>query len=118
MSAILAPMAGELIFGRFPVKRFTFNQNTAATHEVVPLVAGKRIVVINAFLKCATGQTITWIRGTSTAISGPMDMATSDLEYSNSDADVGILETGVGERLALTLAAATKVAGHGSYIEV
>jgi hypothetical protein len=106
------------LYGRHPTKRFLFNQNTAATHQVVAAVPGKRIVLLNAFLKMANGQTLTWITGTSTAISGPMAFATSDLFYAFGDDDQGILETNVGERLALTLGAATVVAGHGTYAEV
>jgi hypothetical protein len=108
---------GENLRGRYPVKRFSFSQSTAATQTAVAAVAGKQIVVLSIFLKAATGQTIQF-KSAANNISGAMVMATSDLEVALADGDNGILATAVGEAFGIALTAASLVAGFGSYIEV
>lgn len=105
---------GEGLYGRYPPGWAVVSANSAATHEIVAAVTGKRILVLGATLKVANGQTLTWVRGTSTAMSGAMVFATSDLLYTASN-PLGLFATGVGERLALTLGAATQVSGHVTY---
>lgn len=108
----------ERLYGRSPIKRASISFNTAATHQIVAAVPGKRIIVVNYGIKGANNQSITWIRGTSTAMSGAILFSTSDLWQWASDPINGIFATDPAERLAITLSAATLVAGYLSYAEV
>jgi hypothetical protein len=110
---------GESLFGRFPVKRAVVSEATIDDHEIVAAVTGKSIVLMNVVLKVANGQTLTWKSGDGgTALSGAMVFATSDLLYSATDSEQGLLQTAPGVGLFLALAAATQVSGHISYCEV
>ncbi len=55
-----------------------FDENTAATHEVVAAVAGKRVTVYEVWLTAAASTDVTF-QSAATAKIGPVAMAAGDI---------------------------------------
>lgn len=90
--------------------RADFSVSTATTVEVVAAVAGKRIMVVNAVVSMASGQTVIW-KSAADAISGPLSAS-----YAIADSDLGLMETKKGEALQITTSAASDAEGHLTYV--
>ena len=93
-------MAVASLHGRYPVKRAIINESTAASNEIVPAVAGKKIVAIGVTFIVDAATDLTWQSG-ATAISGPIGFSAAGDGMTDHDADVGLFETEPGEALNL-----------------
>lgn len=94
-------------------KTAAFSQNTAATHEVVAAVAGKRIIVTGYELTSGGTNTVTW-KSASTSLSGASDVA-AGTRLGQPLTDGFYFATAAGEALNITLSGAQKLAGYVNY---
>lgn len=94
-------------------KTAAFSQNTAATHEVVAAVTGKRIIVTGYELTAGGTNTVVW-KSASTALSGASDVV-SGTRLAQPLTDGFYLATAKGEALNITLSGAQKLAGYVNY---
>ncbi len=99
-----------------PVKRAIIDKATAATHEIVAAVAGKKIRVLGFYAVAAGAVVATW-KSATTAVTGAMTMATGVAVHAP-PAGFGWFETAAGEALNLTLGGAVQVSGNVIYAEV
>lgn len=108
--------------GALIMKFAAINASASGSNAIVAAVTGKRIRVVSYVIVAAGAVTATW-QSASTALSGPMSLASSG----GASASVGILapggayglfQTEAGEALNLSLGGAVTVAGHLCYIEV
>jgi hypothetical protein len=104
------------------MKFAAINASASGSNAIVAAATGKRIRVVSYVIVAAGAVTATW-QSASTALSGPMSLASSG----GASASVGILapggayglfQTEAGEALNLSLGGAVNVAGHLCYIEV
>jgi len=101
------------------VKFAVINKSGATTSQIVAAVSGARIRVLGYVLSASGAATLTWITGTSTAISGGLEFVGAALvPFSAGFNPVGHFQTEIGERLALSSDAAVDADGHLVYIEV
>ena len=88
---------------------------TAATHEIIALVAGQKIKIKNIMLTVA-GETNLTFQSDATALSGAMDFGGSDeprgMVHNLGDAP---LETIVNEAFKITSSGAVQVSGYVTY---
>ena len=108
--------------GALIMKFAVINASASGANAIVAAVTGKRIRVVSYVIVAAGAVTATW-QSASTALSGPMSLASSG----GASASVGILapggayglfQTEPGEALNLSLGGTVNVAGHLCYIEV
>lgn len=99
------------------VKWASIDAATAATHEIVAAVAGKKIRVTAVTLVCAGDVTVTW-KSATTALCGAMSFASKGGFDTNRTPPNYFLETVAGEALQLTLSAGVQVSGTLNYVEV
>lgn len=108
--------------GALIMKFAAINASASGSNAIVAAATGKRIRVVSYVIVAAGAVTATW-QSASTALSGPMSLASSG----GASASVGILapggayglfQTEPGEALNLSLGGAVNVAGHLCYIEV
>lgn len=102
------------------MKYAVINASASGSNTVVAAVTGKRIRVLSYVMIAAGDVTVTW-RSASTAISGPMALATNGgaAPGSGQMAPVGLFgqfQTEAGEALNMNLSAAVAVGGHLTYI--
>lgn len=94
------------------------DKSTAATHEIVAAIAGRRIRLLGYLLVAAGSQTATWQSG-STTLTGAMSMAVGvPLSHPAAGDSMDILpamQTEPGEALQLTLSQGVQVSGHIVY---
>jgi hypothetical protein len=91
--------------------RASIDESTAGDRTIVAAVPGKSIVVLN-YLLLITSNEVYW-ESTTTAISGPLTES-----HQAGDDDFGVLETAVGEPLALNLDGTGQVSGFITYATV
>jgi len=89
--------------------------NTAATHEIITLVAGEKIKIKNIMLTVA-GDTNLTFQSDATALSGAMDFGGTDeprgMVHNFGDAP---LETIINEAFKITSSGAVQVSGYVTY---
>jgi hypothetical protein len=90
------------------------SENTAADHEIVAAVAGKKIKVTSYTLIGAGAVSVTW-KSAAAALSGAMPLAANSQLTAHASGQRGVLETVAGEALNLTLSGGVLVAGHLTY---
>ena len=99
------------------VKKAVINVATAATHEIVAAVTGKKIQVRTIALTVGGEVNLTWLSA-AVPISGAMDFGgTSEPRGMCPNLGKYPLETTVSEALQLTLSAAIQVSGWVTYTE-
>ena len=98
------------------INDFLFNELTGSGQlEVIALVVGKVIRLMNYVIIVDGATTVTWKNGT-TAVSGPMSYAINGGAAPPAPA-WGHFQTTAGAALNITLGTTTvKVSGHGNYI--
>lgn len=94
------------------------NAAASGANEIIPAVAGKKIIVQGYLLVAAGAVTATW-KSATTALSGAMSLITGTPVPAPIGGDrmevVPWLETASGEALNLTLGGAVQVSGHITY---
>lgn len=100
--------------GRYPLKQAAISKATAASHEIVPAVAGHSIRAISLLLVADSAVDVTFEDGGGTDRTGPMDCDTIITASSES----GLFWTAKGEALNMLLGGAVQVSGVITYIEV
>lgn len=102
--------------GNIPIKRAVINASTSgAGNTIIAAVENKKIRVLNYMIIAAGTVTVTWFSDTD-ALSGALPFVVNT--GAMADSDNGVLETGVGKALKMTLSGAVAVTGHISYVEV
>ena len=88
---------------------------TAATHEIIAAVAGKKIKIANLMLT-VSGETNLTLKSNTTAISGPLDFGGTD-EPRGMVQNFGNfpLETVAGEAFNITSSGAVQLSGYATY---
>lgn len=102
------------------MKYAVINASASGSNTIVAAVTNKRIRVLSYTMIAAGDVTVTW-RSASTAISGPMALATNggaapSAGQATPAGLIGQFETNQGEALNLNLSAAVAVGGHITYI--
>jgi hypothetical protein len=88
-----------------------FDENTAATHEVLAAVTGRKIQLVRARLRIAGACTITWYSGTSAIVGGTSEPFGSAGYYYFDIHSGSNIRTAEGEALQLAISAGVQVAG-------
>ena len=108
-------MPGQLHY-HAPVKFFLFSKASAATHQVVAGVTGKRLCILHIHLHAAASVTVVLEDGT-TDKSGAMTLSTTNA-FAPGFNPLGHIITTAGADFAITLGGAQQVSGYGSYQEI
>lgn len=102
--------------GNLPtILRAVIDENTAATHEIIPAVVAYKIKIKNIMLTVA-GETLITFQSDTTVLSGPLNFGGTDeprgMVHNFGDAP---LETVSGEAFKITLSAAVQLSGYVTY---
>lgn len=90
-----------------------FDENTAATHEIVALTAGKRMTVYEVYLAAAGANDVTW-KSNTTILLGPVGLTAGNIMHIPAGT-LPFCSVASGEALNLTLSAAARVTGWVKY---
>lgn len=83
---------------------------------IVTGVAGKHIVVLAYVVVVSDDVTVQWLSN-ATALTGPMSLsANGGISVSTESAQVGALETALGQPLKINLGSPVQVSGHITYL--
>jgi hypothetical protein len=92
------------------VSTLSVNQGTAATNTIVAAVAGQKIRVYKLALSAAGAQTVQFVDGASTNLTGAMSLASGTPLVLPMDGNPWLV-TAIGNALGLALSSAVNVSG-------
>lgn len=97
------------------VLQIAIDESTAATHEIIPAVTGKKICITNLMFTVA-GETNITLQSDANVLSGPLDLGGTDeprgMVHSFGD---NPLKTVAGEAFKITSSGAVQLSGYVTY---
>ena len=103
-------------YGAEMIKYAVFDESTAATHEAVAAVAGKKIRVVFLHLQSADAAQLATLKSGATGLTGAMDLQSGPITWPRDERGWG--ETAAAAALNITVSQAVQVGGVIGDVEV